>query len=195
MKQSIHFISYIILITSILACNLDNRVGNSKALVEEMNNRKIKRVTGSQMATIIDDWGKRIVKKSQQIVDKALLNQPQKSVEYCALKNLTEIDSLRQKYGVTINLLTTKDLKNTNLSPKEAEVLEAYLYNAKNNLPPTSNIQKLGDSVLIYNAPAPITSNTCKVCATESNLVLWRVKFIKQNVIKKVDEKSLLKMK
>ena len=86
MKQSIHFISYIILIISTLSCNLDNRVGNSKALVEEMNNRKIKRVTGSQMATIIDDWGKRIVKKSQQIVDKALLNQPQKSVEYCALK-------------------------------------------------------------------------------------------------------------
>lgn len=194
-KATLHRLCYFAILIFFSACNLDNRVGNSKALVEEMNNRKIKRVTGSQMATIIDDWGKRIVKKSQQVLDQALTEQPKKSVEYCALRNLSEIDSLRKMYGVDIKLLTTNDLKNKNLSQKEQEVLEAYLYNAKNNLPPTSNIQKLGDSIMIYNVPAPIGSSSCKACMAESNLVLWSIRFIKQDVIKRVDEKSLLKMK
>lgn len=177
------------------ACNLDNRIQNTKALAEEMNSHKIKRVTSAQISTIVDDWGNRIIKKAQQELSNSLTKNPEQASDLCSLKNLVEIDSLEKKYGVTISLLTSKDIQNQSLSSKERELLDAYLYNSKNNTSLTSNIQNLGNGVMIYNAPVPANLNICKSCAVESNLVVWRIKFQKQEVIKRVDAKSLLKMK
>lgn len=179
------------------SCNLDNRIQNSKALAEEMRGVQIKRVTNTQTVTIVDDWGKRIVKQAQREILQALRKNPSANSSICALQQLPKIDSLSQFYGVEISLIGAKDLQNPQLSAKEKEILDAYLYNAENKLPQTSNIQKLGDSVLIYNAPVVAEPLICQSCfANDPNqLAVWRVRFLKNEVIKKVDAKSLLKMK
>ena len=180
-----------------LGCNFDNSIQNNKALAEEIRGTQIKRVTATQTVTIVDDWGKRIVKQAQRELDQALAKRPEAAASLCLLKDLPVVDSLARFYGVKISLLGAKDLKNPALNAKEKEVLDAYLYNAENKLPQISNIQKLGDSVLIYNAPVPTENPICKSCmANDANkLAVWRVKFLKNEVIKKVDAKSLLKLK
>ncbi|TAE36837.1 MAG: hypothetical protein EAZ70_10080 [Runella slithyformis] len=180
-----------------VSCNLDNRIQNSKELAEEMRGVQIKRVTSTQTITIVDDWGKRIVKQAQRELLQALRNNPTATTSICALQQLPKIDSLAQFYGVQISLMGAKDIQNPRLSAKEKEILDAYLYNAENKLPQISNIQKLGDSVLIYNAPVVAEPLICKTCfANDPNqLAVWRVRFVKNTVIKKVDAKSLLKMK
>ncbi len=183
------------LLLLISSCNLENRVGNTKALADEMNNRKIKRVTTAQLNTIADEWGKTIVDEAETALSKVLTTSPTLAQKYCSLQSISTIDSLKERYGVEINLLTSNDLENKNFEMKEREVLGAYLYNLRNKIKPISNIQKLGDSVLIYNAPVAANSTICKTCSVNEGLVVWRVKFNKQEIILRVDAKSLLKMK
>jgi hypothetical protein len=188
----------ILLITLFIsACDLNNGVKQTRALSEEIRNSKIKRVTNEQVVTIVDDWGQRITNKIEAELTNSLTKQPAKTIELCQLQNLPLLDSLSKKYDVTISLLTTNDLQNDNLSAKEKEVLDAYLYNAENKLPQISNIQKIGDSVLVYNMAVPTASIICKKCIEKSltPLAVWNVRFLKREVIRKVDGKSLLKMK
>ncbi len=182
---------------SFSSCNLDNGVKQTRALAEEIKNSKIKRVTNEQIVTIVDDWGQRITKQIEAKLSASLAKNPSQATELCLLKNLPLADSLSKKYDVTISLLTAKDFKNDDLSSKEKEVLDAYLYNAENKLPQISNIQKIGDSVLVYNVPVPTSSLICERCIDKklTPLAVWSVRFMKREVIRKVDGKSLLKMK
>ncbi|RDB04231.1 hypothetical protein DVG78_19780 [Runella aurantiaca] len=192
-------IHYSILIIGLFfaSCNPERRVEGSKEAVERMKSMQIKRVTSPQVVTIVDDWGERIVKQAQ-LDWEAQAKKPNANLSaLCQLQGIAEIDSLEQLYGVQILLLGTKDMKNGQLSVKEKEVLDAYLYNAENKLPQSTNIQKLGDSVLIYNAPIAVQNMICQKCFGDdaSKLGLWRVKFLKNEVIRKVDGKSLVKNK
>ena len=181
----------------ISSCNLNDGVKQTRALAEEIKNSKIKRVTNEQIITIVDGWGQRITKQIEIELTTSLTKQPSEAAKLCNLENLPLLDSLSKKYDVTISLLTTKDLKNNNLSAKEKEVLDAYLYNAENKLPQISNIQKIGDTVLVYNAAIPAKSLICERCVEKnlSPLAVWSIRFMKREVIRKVDGKSLLKMK
>lgn len=181
-----------------VSCNMEGgRVSGSKEAVELVKNMQIKRVTTQQVVTIVDDWGQRIVKQSQAQLEKALTTSPTNATDYCQLQKLPQIDSLEKMYSVEINLLGKKDLNNAALSAKEKEVLDAYLYNAENKLSQIPNIQKLGDSSLVYNAPIPLESSICHKCFGEdaTHLAIWRVKFKRSEVIRKVNAKSLQKIK
>jgi hypothetical protein len=190
-------ISIFFLFLSISSCNLDNGVRQTPALAEEIRNSKIKRVTNEQIVTIVDDWGQRITKQIEATLAASLAKQPRQVTDLCQLQNLSLVDSLSKKYDVTVSLLTTKDLESSTLSAKEKEVLDAYLYNAENKLPQISNIQKIGDSVLVYNVPVPTENIICQKCIekTLAPLAVWNIRFMKREVIRKVDGKSLLKMK
>jgi hypothetical protein len=176
------------------SCNTDRRVEGAKEAVEKMKSLQIKRVTPLQVATIVDDWGGRIVKQSQQLLSSALVKSTETQA-LCRLEKLPKIDSLEKLYAVEIRLLGAKDMQDQSLSEKEREVLDAYLYNAEKKLPQGSNIQKLGDSVLIYNAAVASDDVICEQCfgADATKLAVWHVKFRKNEVIRKVNAKSLLK--
>lgn len=177
------------------SCHLDQRVEGSKEAVEKMKSTQIKRVTDSQVIEIVGDWGGRIVKQAQLQLESALSKPQADFSQLCQLKETTKIDSLAHLYAVQIRLLGTKDIKNPTLSIKEQEVLDAYLYNAENKTSQISNIQKLGDSVFIYNSPIPMESLICQKCFGEdaTHLAVWRVRFRKSDVIRKVNAKSLEK--
>jgi len=177
------------------SCHLDRRVEGSKEAVEKMKSMQIKRVTNLQIIEIVDDWGARIVKQAQLQLE-SVLSKPQADFsQLCQLKETRKIDSLANLYAVQISLLGAKDIKNPALSTKEQEVMDAYLYNAKNKISQISNIQKLGDSVFVYTSPIPIANMICQKCFGEdtTHLAVWRIRFRRNDVIRKVNAKSLEK--
>lgn len=176
---------------------MEGRVSGSKEAVELAKNMQIKRVTTQQVVAIVDDWGQRIVKQAQTNLENSLAKSPSDAVAFCQLQKLPQIDSLEKLYTAEINLLGTKDLKNPSLSTKEKEILDAYVYNAENKQSQIPNIQKLGDTALVYNAPVSLQSSICHTCFGEdaTHLAVWRVKFKRSEVIRKVNAKSLGKIK
>ncbi len=179
------------------SCNMDRRLEGSREAVEKMKSMQIKRVTTTQVVSIVDDWGERIVKRAQLHLEETLSNPKTDFAQTCQLEGLAKIDSLEKLYAVEITLLGVKDIKSPLLSAKEREVLDAYLYNAENKISQITNIQKLGDSVLIYNAPVSVKSSICQKCFADdaTYLAVWRVKFRRSEVIRKVNAKSLEKIK
>jgi hypothetical protein len=177
------------------SCNMDRRVEGSKEAVEKMKSMQIKRVTNPQVIEIVDDWGERIVKQAQLQLESVLSKPHADFSQLCQLKGTQKIDSLANLYAVQISLLGAKDVKNPTLSTKEQEVMDAYLYNAENKISQISNIQKLGDSLFIYTSPIPLTNLVCQKCFGEdaTHLAVWRVRFRKSDIIRKVNAKSLEK--
>ncbi|MEZ4900460.1 MAG: hypothetical protein R2822_01135 [Spirosomataceae bacterium] len=178
-----------------ISCQTDSRLEGAKEAVEKMKSMQIKRVTNTQVVTIVDDWGQRIVKQAQAQLEMALKTPKTDNAQLCRLGSLSQIDSLEKLYSVKIDLLGTKDAQNPTLSAKEQELIGAYLYNAQNHISQITNIQKLGDSVLIYNAPVATDNIICQKCFADdaTKLGVWRVKFLKNEVIRKVNTKSLQK--
>lgn len=197
MKDKLFFYKALIIGLLFASCNPERRVEGSKEAVEKMKNMQIKRVTSPQVVNIVDEWGERIVKQMQAAWEAEAGKSQANIPSLCQLAGIPQADSLEKLYGVQILLLGAKDVKNAQLSDKEKEVLDAYLYNAENKLPQNTNIQKLGDSVLIYNAPIAAENVICQKCFADdaTKLGLWRVKFLKNEVIRKVDGKSLIKNK
>jgi hypothetical protein len=192
--------SFSLCLTAILllsGCNYEQRSSSDAAkIADEMKSRQIKRITDSDVMLIAGDWGSAIAQQAEQILIAQLQENPSNIADVCQLKNIFAIDSLAQNYGIIIGLLTSKDLQNKTLDPKELEILAAYIYNAEKKLLQSSNLQRLGDSVLVYNAPIDTGSIICKRCLEGESrlpLALWRIKFNKRELVRRVEFKSLLK--
>ncbi|WP_428654938.1 hypothetical protein [Runella sp.] len=197
MNYRLHTCILVIVGLFFASCNPERRVEGSKEAVEKMKSMQIKRVTSPQVVDIVDEWGERIIKQAQAAWQAKAGSSKADFASLCQLKGIAEIDSLEKLYAVKIMLLGAKDVKSPQLAAKEKEILDAYLYNAENKLPQSTNIQKLGDSVLIYNAPIATENIICQKCFADdaTKLGLWRVKFLKNEVVRKVDAKSLEKNK
>lgn len=186
-----HFICCLILCLFLAGCN-NKRVENTKELSNEIKASKIVRVTNTQLIYTVDEWGKKISKLAQKSLEEALTKNPEKAGELC--KNPSRIPiigALEKEYGVKISLLSAGDTKNPSLDKKEQELLEAYLYSAKNNASLSDNVQPLNDTLVVYNLPAD--PKICKACLENQipSFALWRLLFDKKEVLRKVDVKKL----
>ncbi len=74
------------------------------------------------------------------------------------------------------------------LSSKEREVLDAYLYNAEQKLPQISNIQKINDTLYVYNAAVPTQNVICQTCFGDHKtpLAVWRLVFPKREIVRRM---------
>ncbi|MFN8346273.1 MAG: hypothetical protein U0X91_14820 [Spirosomataceae bacterium] len=192
-RLSVYLLAVIFFITD--ACNTEQRPEGAKEAVERMKSMQIKRVTGPQVVTIVEDWGERIVKQAQAALESALVNPGAEVSSVCLLKNLPKVDTLKKMYAVEIRLLGAKDMKNPKLSSKEQESMKTYLNNAEHRQLSTPAVQKLGDSVLIYNVSVSKESIICQKCFPDNATFpsVWHVTFRKSEVIRKVNTKSLEK--
>jgi hypothetical protein len=175
------------------SCNTDNRIKQTSALKQEMNAAEIRRVTNPQLIATVDEWGKELVAAARKALEKELAQNPQRAGELCLdLQKVPSIAAMDREYGVKIQLLGPGDVKNQTLAPKERELLDAYLYNAENNLPQSDNVQKLNDTLLLYNAPVSVESTICTTCFKDQQVAfaIWRVLFDKKVVIQKLDMKK-----
>jgi hypothetical protein len=181
---------------TLLGCNTEERVGNTRELAQEMKAMQIKRVTDAQLVSTVDEWGKQMASVARKALEKELAENPAQAGTLCQNPaSLPLIAALDKEYGVTIQLMGPEDVTNTVLSAKERELLDAYLYNAENNLPQSDNVQKLNDTLLVYNAPLPADSQISTACFKNQKVsfAVWRILFDKKMVIRKLDAKKLNK--
>ncbi|GAA4468791.1 hypothetical protein GCM10023189_54710 [Nibrella saemangeumensis] len=181
------------LLTLLAACNTD-RIQYSDKLKQEMADKKVKRVTAVQMNEAVDEWGQQIANVAQTELTAKLkqAGTTAQPAELCQLQTLPKTQAIAKKYGVTVRLLGAADVNNQALAAKEREVLDAYLYNAENKLPQTSNIQRIGDTLFVYNAPVPAENPICQQCFTgqAQPLAVWRIAFPKKEVIRHISTKK-----
>lgn len=174
---------------SLLSCA--DRIKQTDELKQEMADKKIKRVTNAELSETVNTWGEQMVVVMQnELTAKLKAGGPADSL--CQLRQLPKTTALAKRYAVRVSLLGPQDVQNTNLAPKEREVLDAYLYNAENKLPQQSNIQRIGDTLFVYNTVAPAENPICKACFGNQKqpLAVWRLAFLKREIIRRMKAKK-----
>ncbi len=159
----------------ITACTNIERVDTTQ-VKELVENGEIRRITPADLNATVNRLGK-------QLTDS--LN---KQVEFsCNLSDSPLVNTLTKENNYKIRLLGAKDTTSTALYSKELDVLFAYAYNAKQGFTTESNIQKMGDSLCIYSAPA--NAKIAERCFNDSQnkLAVWSLVFPVGEVIKQMD--------
>ncbi len=180
----------------VAACNSSNRIEQTSELKSEMKSVEIKRVTNTQLVYSANEWGKKIAQITEKSLQKELEKDSAKGKQLCGdLDQIPVVAALQKEYGVKIELLGASDLNNSKLDPKERELLGAYLYSAKNKANAGDNLQRLGDTLMVYNAPLAAESLVCKSCSDNPDqpFAVWRLLFNKKDIIRKLDAKQLKK--
>jgi hypothetical protein len=188
MNLQLLFLS-ILLSCLLLACNPE-RVKYTSELKQEMADKRIKRITNADLVETVDVFGERIT----TVIQKELTTQLQKTTgpaeraKLCQLQNLPRTKAIADRYAIDIQLLSGADVPNKALSSKEREVLDAYLYNAEQKLPQISNIQKINDTLYVYNAAVPTESVICQTCfgTQKTPLAVWRLAFSKREIVRRM---------
>ena len=174
----------------LVSCNPE-RVHYTSELKQEMADKKIKRITNADLVETVDLFGERIT----AIIQKELAAQLQKTTDpaertrLCHLQNLPRTKAIADRYAIDIRLLSGADVPNKSLSEKEREVLDAYLYNAEKKLPQISNIQKISDTLYVYNVAVPTENVICQACFgnQKTPLAVWRLAFPKREIVRRMN--------
>ncbi|NIJ55587.1 hypothetical protein [Dyadobacter arcticus] len=178
----------------VFGCDLGSRVENTKELNKEIKASQIKRVTHTQLIYSANEWGKKIAQITEKSLEDQLRKNPSEANVLCTdLAKIPVVAALEREYGVQIELLGMADLKNPKLAAKEREILDAYVYSAKNKSAAGDNLQQLDDTLLVYNAPLTAESLICKECMKSQDVpfAVWRLLFSKKEIIRKLDAKQL----
>ena len=180
-----------ILLSSVLFCSCNpERVQYTNELKQEMADKKIKRITNADLVETVDAFGERITTVIQKELTAELqkTTDPAKQAQLCQLQNLPRTKAIADRYATDIRLLSGADVPNKSLSGKEREVLDAYLYNAEKKLPQISNIQKINDTLYVYNAAVPTENVICQTCfgTQKTPLAVWRLVFPKREIVRRM---------
>ena len=156
-----------------------------------MADSKIKCIKDPDVIETIDNLGGRV----SATVQKELMAQLQKTTDpaerakLCQLQNLPRTKAIANQYQLDIRLLGTDAIQNRSLPAKEREILDAYLYNAKQKLAPIANIQKITDTSFVYNAALPTDNPICEACFGKQAVpfAVWHLGFQKRDVIRRMN--------
>ncbi|MBO0950043.1 hypothetical protein [Fibrella forsythiae] len=175
---------------TLLACNPD-RIQYTDKLKQEMADKKVRRLTNADLTEAVDSWGQQIVAIAEKEAA-GKLAKGEAPTGICTLEDLPKTQALAARYGMIISLLGAADVQNTKLAQKEREVLDAYVYNAEKKLPQSSNIQRIGDTLFVYNAAVPADNVLSQTCFGQHKqpLAVWRLAFPKQEVIRHMKPKK-----
>lgn len=179
-----------LLTSCLLACNPE-RVHYTNQLKEEMADSQIKRITDSDLIETIDNLGGKI----SIVVQKELTTQlqqttnPAQRAKLCQLENLPRTKAIAKRYALDIRLLSKDDIQNKAVPSKEREILDAYLYNARQKMSPVSNIQKINDTLFVYNVAVPADNSICEACFGKQDVpfAVWHLGFKKREVIRRMN--------
>ncbi|GAB3553317.1 hypothetical protein [Spirosoma fluminis] len=188
MKTHSLIITFVLLALTLGSCDPE-RVKYTKELKQQMADMKVKRVTNADMVETVNTFGDRISRTVQNELAEKLqaTNDPAEQAKLCQLQTLPRTKAIAEKYGVDIRLLGAADVQNKALNQKEREILDAYLYNAEQKKSQISNIQKINDTLFIYNAAVPAENRICDACfgKQQTPLAVWRIAFPKREVIRR----------
>lgn len=186
-----HLFFFIGLITFMGACH--EQLEESKALAEQVKKRKIGKIKPLEILEETKRLGTLIVQESEAIWMKNLLqevNEKKDSTRSTSCKILLmSVDSIKSN-DILISKWGTQNIKLGIATGQEEQLLEAYFYNSDHKLPLTENIQKIGDSLMLYTEPITYHLNQCSSChqsIVENQFAgMWSVKLRKKNIIENI---------
>lgn len=164
-------LSWIGLIILLAACDTGSQSGNrGGALEEEIRNREPKKLSEAQIfeeafrqgGEIADKASAKLLAALQEAIEKEGISG---AVEFCNLKAFSLTDSSAGSNDTAIKR-TSLELRNPENAPTKTEqqLLEAYAYNAEQNIPPDANVQKMEQKYLLYTRPIVINNSLCLQC-------------------------------
>lgn len=161
----------------LVACvpDMKERGYDTKKLSEDIKNRKIKKLTPTQINTWVYENGLKIVKILNE--ELAKLTETERQEKKIALQSL---DSLQKAYKIHIQLVDlTQETLPSLYTGKAKEVIEACIYQFKNGLSIQPNLQKLENQNFLFIASAESMPQH-----------IWQIDFSKVEVIKQIDQKE-----
>ena len=132
------------------ACRGSLSEEDKNAIREEMESREIKRISEGAIMEAAFAKGRKL---------RSILQQPNE-----------QTDSLEVLYSAEIEHLS----RGSDMNAKEASLWEAYQYNISKGLPLEDNVQKLGDSALLYTVP---------IQQADSLTGMWSIAFEKRAIV------------
>ncbi|MBC8110514.1 MAG: DUF3365 domain-containing protein [Verrucomicrobia bacterium] len=152
----------------LVACGNPERVDDSKAVKEGIEDRKVRRITQTQIMEATTNWGKSSVPMLEKSLSEILTKQIKangiaKAADFCKVSKIPAADSLKSLYEASVKRLTLSNLPTPRLHPKENELLSAYRYNSEKKLPIETNIQK-SDTFMFYTTAVVLKEKMCLQC-------------------------------
>ncbi len=168
------------------SCGNDKKV-DSKAVREEIENRKIKKVTEAEIVKRVHEIGNEITLTAKKTLGKKLKSAIQNggvenAISFCNLNAMPLVDSLSNKFGAEIKRVSLKARNPNDLPDKlEMELLEAYAYQWKDSIPLQTNVQALEGNKYLFTKPMLIDNTLCLSChgTIENGLLKETKEFIK----------------
>ncbi|QHT69460.1 DUF3365 domain-containing protein [Rhodocytophaga rosea] len=169
-------IRYILLYSCFLfmlgSCSENNssRGIDSKEVAQEIKNREVRHIPQAQIVETATQKGQLISDTIQATLTHTLTRVLQEkgieeAAKYCNLEKLESVKGLEKQYLATIKRARLKGKKSgQKLNEMEAQLLDAYRYNAENNLPLENNVQKSGPEYLLFTAPITLNNSVCLKC-------------------------------
>ncbi|MFD2035710.1 DUF3365 domain-containing protein [Belliella marina] len=163
-------LSILCLATILLSCNSNEKI--SKDIFEEVNkSMEVKKLSEVDILEEAMKWGDEISTEAQNQLLSALQTAISdkgipEAIAFCNTKALPILKEVSQKHQVSIKRASL-DYRNPTDQPTENElsILDAYAYNAENNIKSEPNIQKLEKGeVLLYTKAIHIQNALCLNC-------------------------------
>ena len=172
--EKMNFLFGCFFIAVLISCGGEQSQLDSESLKEEMSNREIKRISESDIMQRAYELGDEVATQAQIALGSKLKTAmqdggPVSAIEFCNVNAYPLLDSLRLKYQVSIKRASFRT-RNPQDSPTEMEalLLEAYQYNVENSLELKDNLQKLGDTAILFSRPIVLNNAMCLNCHGES---------------------------
>lgn len=186
------YILFIIgIMTFIGACH--EQLPESKALAEQVKKRKIGKIKPLEIVEETKRMGTLIVQESEENWIKNILqevNEKKDSASSTACKIiLKSVDCLKSNSPI-ISKWSVRNIKSGQTISQEEQLLEAYFYNSDHKINLTENIQKIGDSLMLYTKPITYNIKQCSSChksLSENQFAgMWSVRLSKKKIIENI---------
>jgi hypothetical protein len=154
----------------IISCGPQERI-SKEAFDDVQRNNDVRRITEVEILNEAMAWGDSITQEAQaqliaQLQQAIAANGHPGAIDFCQVNALPILKSLETKYAVTLRRVSSRP-RNPADTPNADEIplLDAYSYNAENNILADPSIQKLQQGeVFLYTKPIMLSNAMCLSC-------------------------------
>ncbi len=166
--------NFFFLLILLFSCGPQERV-SKEAFDEVQLNNDVKRITEVAIIEEAMVWGDSITQEAQaqltaQLHAAIAANGPAGAIDFCKVNALPILESLGTKHAVTLRRVSSQP-RNPADAPnaQELPLLDAYAYNAENNISSDTTIQTVENGeVLLYTKPILMANAFCLSCHGDS---------------------------
>ncbi len=167
------YIGFLIILSIItllaVQCSSDKKI-DSKAVKEEIESRKIKKITEAEILEKVLEIGNNIAGGAMQTLGKNLQEAlmqggVENAISFCNIQAMPLVDSLSKSYGATIRRVSDR-VRNPLDKPNdlEMELLNAYKFQLKDAVPLNANVQPLDGEQYLFTKPILVDNALCLSC-------------------------------